>query len=143
MMLVSLALSYPLLVISVVAFMVNATIMCMISIVILGILAPLFVPMFLFAYTRNYFDSWVKLMISFLLQPMVVVTFMITMFSVYDYGFYGKCQSKSKLIHNSIEDKIQGGITSKRDVFNIFTLIMIGMIRHNYPDKRCRRKLSK
>jgi type IV secretion system protein VirB6 len=116
MMLVSLALSYPLLVISVAAFMVNATIMCMISIVILGILAPLFVPMFLFSYTRSYFDSWVKLMISFLLQPMVVVTFMITMFSVYDYGFYGKCQYKSKLINNSIEDKIQGGITSKRDV---------------------------
>lgn len=116
MMLISLALSYPLLVISVAAFMVNATIMCMISIVILGILAPLFVPMFLFQYTRGYFESWVKLMISFLLQPMVVVTFMITMFSVFDYGFYGKCKYDSKLIHNSIEDKIQGGLTSSRDV---------------------------
>ncbi|MGX6959859.1 MAG: type IV secretion system protein [Rickettsia endosymbiont of Pentastiridius leporinus] len=115
MMLVSLALSYPLLVISVAAFMVNATIMCMISIVILGILAPLFVPMFLFTYTKPYFESWVKLMISFLLQPMVVVTFMITMFSVYDFGFYGKCKYNSKLIHNSIEDIAQGH-TSKRDV---------------------------
>ena len=115
MMLVSLALSYPLLVISVAAFMVNATIMCMISIVILGILAPLFVPMLLFQYTRNYFESWVKLMISFLLQPMVVVTFMITMFSVYDFGFYGKCKYNSKLIHNSIENVEQGG-TSNRDV---------------------------
>ncbi|MFV9921057.1 MAG: type IV secretion system protein, partial [Rickettsia conorii subsp. raoultii] len=134
MMLVSLALSYPLLVISVAAFMVNATIMCMISIVILGILAPLFVPMFLFAYTRSYFDSWVKLMISFLLQPMVVVTFMITMFSVYDYGFYGKCQYKSKLIHNSIEDKIQGGITSKRDVL-IFYINNDWDDTSQYPDK--------
>ena len=116
MMLVSLALSYPLLVISVAAFMVNATIMCMISIVILGILAPFFVPMLLFTYTKPYFESWVKLMISFLLQPMVVVTFMITIFSVYDFGFYGKCKYSSKLINNSIEDKIQGGITSKRDV---------------------------
>ncbi|GAA5251838.1 type IV secretion system protein [Candidatus Rickettsia kedanie] len=134
MMLVSLALSYPLLVISVAAFMVNATIMCMISIVILGILAPLFVPMFLFTYTRNYFDSWVKLMISFLLQPMVVVTFMITMFSVYDYGFYGKCQYKSKLIHNSIEDKIQGGITSKRDIL-IFYINNDWDDASQYPDK--------
>jgi len=116
MMLISLALSYPLLVISVAAFMVNATIMCMISIVILGILAPLFVPMFLFTYTRSYFDSWVKLMISFMLQPMVVVTFMITMFSVYDYGFYGKCKYNSKLIHNSIENVLQSGSTSSRDV---------------------------
>ncbi|AFB20677.1 type IV secretion system protein [Rickettsia canadensis] len=127
MMLVSLALAYPLLVISVAAFMVNATIMCMISIVILGILAPLFVPMFLFTYTRNYFDSWVKLMISFLLQPMVVVTFMITMFSVYDYGFYGKCQYKSKLIHNSIENLAQGS-TSSRDV-------LIFYINNDWNDK--------
>ncbi|AFC70465.1 TrbL/VirB6 family protein [Rickettsia australis] len=134
MMLVSLALAYPLLVISVAAFMVNATIMCMISIVILGILAPLFVPMFLFTYTRNYFDSWVKLMISFLLQPMVVVTFMITMFAVYDYGFYGKCQYKSKLIHNSIEDKIQGGLTSKRDVL-IFYINNDWDDTSQYPDK--------
>lgn len=103
MTLVSLALSYPLLVISVGAFMVNATVMCMISIVILGVLAPLFVPMFLFEYTRGYFESWVKLLISFVLQPMVVVTFMIMMFSVYDFGFYGHCKYKSKPIHNSIE----------------------------------------
>ncbi|WP_341758614.1 type IV secretion system protein [Candidatus Tisiphia endosymbiont of Ditula angustiorana] len=103
MTLVSLALSYPLLVISVGAFMVNATVMCMISIVILGVLAPLFVPMFLFEYTRGYFESWVKLLISFLLQPMVVVTFMIMMFSVYDFGFYGHCKYESNHIQNSIE----------------------------------------
>ncbi|WP_341751514.1 type IV secretion system protein [Candidatus Tisiphia endosymbiont of Piscicola geometra] len=103
MTLVSLAMSYPLLVISVGAFMVNATVMCMISIVILGVLAPLFVPMFLFEYTRGYFESWVKLLISFLLQPMVVVTFLIMMFSVYDFGFYGHCKYTSKTIQNSIE----------------------------------------
>ncbi len=103
MTLVSLALSYPLLVISVGAFMVNATVMCMVSIVILGVLAPLFVPMFLFEYTRGYFESWVKLLISFLLQPMVVVTFMIMMFSVYDIGFYGHCKYTGKTIQNSIE----------------------------------------
>ncbi|MCC8368837.1 MAG: type IV secretion system protein [Rickettsia endosymbiont of Oxypoda opaca] len=116
MMLVSIALSYPLLVISVAAFMVNATVMCMISIVILGILAPLFVPMLLFQYTRGYFDQWVKLLISFLLQPMVVTTFMITMFSVYDFGFYGKCKYTNKLIHNSIENVYQSGGKTSRDV---------------------------
>lgn len=116
MTLVSLALSYPLLVISVGAFMVNATVMCMISIVILGVLAPLFVPMFLFEYTRGYFESWVKLLISFLLQPMVVVTFMIMMFSVYDFGFYGHCKYTSKTIKNSIEDSIVSGGNGTREV---------------------------
>ncbi|MFY9589817.1 type IV secretion system protein [Rickettsia endosymbiont of Halotydeus destructor] len=117
MTLVSIALSYPLLVISVAAFMVNSTVMCMISIVILGILAPLFVPMFLFTYTRSYFDQWVKLLISFLLQPMVVTTFMITMFSVYDFGFYGKCKYNNTKISNSIENVMQtGSLTATRDV---------------------------
>ncbi|MDC0864538.1 type IV secretion system protein [Rickettsiaceae bacterium] len=90
--LISLALMYPLLIISVAAFVVNATVVCIISIVILGVLAPLFVPMFLFNYTKGYFDAWVKLLMSFMLQPMVVVVFMTTLFSVYDFGFYGKCK---------------------------------------------------
>ena len=96
MTLISLAIMYPLLIISVGAFIVNATVVCMISIVILGVLAPLFVPMYLFNYTRGYFDSWVKLIISFMLQPMVAVTFMTTMLAVFDFGFYGTCKYAQK-----------------------------------------------
>lgn len=115
--LIPLALAYPLLVISVGAFMINATIMCMISIVILSVLAPLFVPMLLFDYTRGYFEAWVKLLISFLLQPMVVTTFMILMFSVYDFGFYGHCRYNNTIIENSVEDiLITGNIAPKRQV---------------------------
>lgn len=94
--LISLALMYPLLVISIAAFIVNATVVCMISIVVLGVLAPLFVPLYLFNYTKPYFEAWVKLLISFLLQPMVAVVFMTTMLSVYDFGFYGTCKYTSK-----------------------------------------------
>lgn len=89
--LVMLALMYPLLVISVAAFIVNATIVCIISIAILSILAPVFVPMYLFDFTKSYFTGWFKLLISFMLQPMVAITFMTTMLAVYDYGFYGTC----------------------------------------------------
>lgn len=92
MTLVSLSFAYPLLVMSVAAYLVNATVICMIAIAILGILSPLFVPMLLFEYTKGYFDAWIKLMLSFLLQPMVVVTFMVTIFSIYDFGFYGTCK---------------------------------------------------
>jgi type IV secretion system protein VirB6 len=90
--LISLALMYPLMVISVAAFVVNATVVCMISIVILGVLAPLFVPMYLFEYTKGYFEAWVKLLISFLLQPMVAIVFLTTMMAIYDYGYYGTCK---------------------------------------------------
>ena len=92
--LISLALMYPLMVISVAAFVVNATVVCMISVVVLGVLAPLFVPMYLFDYTKGYFEAWVKLLISFMLQPMVAIVFMTTMLSVYDFGFYGTCKYK-------------------------------------------------
>lgn len=95
MTLVSMALMYPMLVISVGAYLVNSVVVCIICIVILGVLAPLFVPMLLFNYTKGYFESWLKLMISFVLQPMVMVTFMVTMFSVFDMGFYGKCEYKA------------------------------------------------
>ncbi len=104
MTLVSLALMYPLLVISVAAYVVNATVMCIVGISILGILAPLFVPMYLFDYTRGYFEGWAKLMLSFMLQPMVVTTFMIFMFSVYDVGFYGQCKYLGKDISSTITD---------------------------------------
>lgn len=89
---VSLVLSYPFLVISVAAYMVYSFVVCMISITILAVLAPLFIPMVLFEYTKGYYESWLKLMISFVLQPMVVAIFMITMFAVYDLGFFGGCK---------------------------------------------------
>lgn len=101
MTLVSLALMYPLLVISLCAYLVNATVICMIGIVIIGVLAPLYVPMLLFQYTKGYFDGWVKLLISFLLQPMVVTVFITVMFSVYDFGFYGSCKYKSASLDSS------------------------------------------
>ncbi len=94
--LISLALMYPLMVISVGAFIVNATVVCMISIVVLSVLSPIFVPMYLFNYTKQYFESWVKLLISFMLQPMVAIVFMTTMLSVYDFAFYGSCKYKYK-----------------------------------------------
>lgn len=117
MQLVSLALMYPLLVISVGAFVVNATVVCMISIVILGVLAPLFVPLYLFNYTKGYFESWLKLLISFMLQPMVAVVFMTTMLSVYDFGFYGTCKYAYKdFTYSGPKTSIQIGMISPTSV---------------------------
>ncbi|MGV2333244.1 MAG UNVERIFIED_CONTAM: type IV secretion system protein [Planctomycetaceae bacterium] len=90
--LVILCLSYPLLVLSLAAYLVNSFVVCMIAITILGILAPIFVPMSLFKFTQSYFESWYTLMISFVLQPVVVIGFMTLMFSLYDQGFYGSCK---------------------------------------------------
>lgn len=107
MMLVTLILMYPLLVISIGAFIVNAVVVSMISIVILGVLAPLIVPMLLFEYTRGYFDSWVKLLISFLLQPMIAVAFMTFMLSIYDLGFYGTCKYKTQNLQSNGNESVR------------------------------------
>ena len=117
MQLVSLALMYPLLVISVGAFVVNATVVCMISIVILGVLAPLFVPLYLFNYTKGYFEAWLKLLISFMLQPMVAIVFMTTMLSVYDFGFYGTCKyTYTDFTYSGPKTTIQMGMISPTSV---------------------------
>jgi type IV secretion system protein VirB6 len=92
MNLVLLAISYPLVVLSLAAYLVNSFAVCMIAISILGILAPIYVPMSLFKQTKGYFEGWYTLMISFVLQPVVVIGFMTLMFSLYDIGFYGTCK---------------------------------------------------
>ncbi len=90
-MLIKLILIYPLLIVSVAAFIVNITVVSIIAIAILSVLAPIFIPMCLFKYTEGFFKSWMRLLISFMLQPMVMIVFMTTMFAVYDYGFQGTC----------------------------------------------------
>ncbi len=85
-------LTYPIFIISFLALMVSATVVCIVSIVILAVLAPLFVPLFLFNYTKGYFEAWVKLLISFMLQPMVIVAFMTLMMALNDKAFNGTCK---------------------------------------------------
>ncbi len=93
--LIMLSLSFPILIISIAAYTVQSFVLCMIFIAILGMLAPLFVPMALFEYTYGYFENWMKLVFSFVLQPAVSITFGVLVFSIYDWGFYGTCKYRS------------------------------------------------
>lgn len=42
---------------------------------VLMIVAPIFIPLVLFRKTKEFFDHWVKLLISFTLQPVLVLAF--------------------------------------------------------------------
>ena len=87
-----LALSYPLVVMSVAAYLVTTFSVCLIAITVLAVLAPIYVPFALFKQTEGYFQAWYQLMISFTLQPVVIVGFMTVMFAVFDQGFYTGCE---------------------------------------------------
>lgn len=48
-----------------------------IGITFLMILAPMFIPLVLFRQTKEYFDKWLKMIISFTLQPVVMLIFIV------------------------------------------------------------------
>ena len=136
------SIAYPLIVISLAAYMINTFIVCLILVTLLGIFAPIFVPMALFSYTKGIFDSWAKLMISFVLQPMAVAAFMILMFSIYDSTFYDSCQYQTFTLDNKGEsalfDKSDTNLQDKRLFFKI-------RIPHDVNDlsyKKCQSSLG-
>lgn len=92
MTLVMLALMYPLMIISFVAYTLCLFVSSIILILILGVLAPVFVPFALFDYTKQYFEKWWKSLLSVMIQPAIAIAFLSIMFSVYDRAFYGKCK---------------------------------------------------
>lgn len=59
-------------------------------------LSPLFIPCMLFEKTKEFFSSWLKLFISFALQPAIIAAFIGILFSMYDNVLYGKCNFISK-----------------------------------------------
>lgn len=48
-----------------------------IGIALLTIVSPLFLPLCLFQSTRNYFDKWVGMLVSFALQPVIMLVFVV------------------------------------------------------------------
>ena len=108
--LVMLALSYPLIVMSVAAYLVTTFAICLIAITVLAVLAPIYVPFLLFEQTKGYFESWWKLMFSFTLQPVVIVGFMTVMFAIFDQGFYTDCEFEGIVV----EHVNNGNLATKR-----------------------------
>ena len=58
---------------------------------VMMMVSPLFIPMVLFQSTKVYFDKWVKLIISFALQPIIILVFVALTISAVDLAtFSGK-----------------------------------------------------
>lgn len=59
-----------------------------IGITFLLILAPLFIPLVLFRVTREYFDKWVKLVLSMTLQPIFILIFVTMSVTAMDLAMF-------------------------------------------------------
>ena len=72
---------------SVLIFMVSY-----LAISILIVLAPIFIPFTLFKLTRSFFDNWIKQMISYFIQPLIILIFagfVITLFNAQMHNLFG------------------------------------------------------
>jgi type IV secretory pathway VirB6-like protein len=56
------------------------------GIAVMVIVSPLFIPLVLFRETKVYFDKWVKLMISFALQPVLMLVFITFSLAAMDFA---------------------------------------------------------
>ncbi|MCT4634786.1 MAG: type IV secretion system protein [Rickettsiales bacterium] len=77
---------------SIVIYFVNITVISLILMNILIYLAPVFVPMVLFEVTKGYYDSWLKLVTSYALQPMIIAVYIAMMMTIYDQTMFGDCK---------------------------------------------------
>lgn len=55
---------------------------------VLMMFAPMFIPLVLFQSTKSYFDKWVKLIISFSLQPIIILVFVMFTITAVDLATF-------------------------------------------------------
>lgn len=90
---------FMVLLLSILLYFLNISVLSAILVAIMIYLAPIFVPMALFNVTKGYYDAWLRLTISYALQPMIVATYIALMFSVFDQSMFGDCVFENKSIN--------------------------------------------
>lgn len=78
--------------ISIMFYFFTVYIVCVITLYVLAYISPIFITFALFERTKSYFDSWVKIVLSCVLQPAVVGGFVAIIVTMYDTTLYGTCE---------------------------------------------------
>ncbi len=68
---------------------VHIYLIAFIAIILLVYISPLVIPMVLFSYTKSSFDAWLKQLVAFTVQPIILFAFLALMFSIFDSVMYG------------------------------------------------------
>ncbi|MBF8246658.1 MAG: type IV secretion system protein [Rickettsia sp.] len=83
-----LILQYILLVLSMFTFVLEIFVRSLIVMTILSILSPIFITMYLFSFTRDYFDKFIKVNLSMILQPLVATLYIFLAIWIFEKAFY-------------------------------------------------------
>ena len=60
-----------------------------IAIAILILISPLTITAILFQKTKNIFDGWLKQLLGFIIQPVILFAYLAIFVAVMDYSIYG------------------------------------------------------
>lgn len=111
------SIAFAIMLLSVVIYFVNLTVISAILVAILIYLAPLFVPMALFEATKEYYDNWLKTTTSYALQPMIIAAYIAMMLTIFDQTMFGDCVFKNKSITYQMGSTGSGSTTTKEIPF--------------------------
>ncbi|GEM_PF-5790186 len=85
--------------------LVYTYLVAIIAVSFLFLLAPLFVPMILFGLTYKHFTTWLKMMIAYALQPMLLMLFMLLMLVALEFTIFVGPTSLMSIMANEEQTK--------------------------------------
>jgi|GEM_PF-2054100 len=94
LVLVILIIIYGLFVLAVAIYFVHFYVIAMVAFSIAVYVGVIAVPFALFSYTKQFFDAWLKLILSYVIQPVIVTVFLAFLLLVCDSVIYGNCNFK-------------------------------------------------
>ncbi len=87
---------YGLFIFSLLVYYVHFYVIAIIALAITIYLGVIAVPMALFQYTKKFFDNWLKVILSYVLQPVIITAFLAMMMLIFDTIIFGDCQFQTK-----------------------------------------------
>lgn len=89
---------YGIFILSIAVYFVHFYVIAMVAFAITVYLGVIIVPMVLFSYTKQFFDAWIKILFSYVLQPVIITAFMAFLLLVFDGVVYGNCEFKHSTV---------------------------------------------
>jgi len=83
---------YGVFILSFAVYFVHFYVIALIMFAITVYLGVIMVPLALFSYTKGFFDAWLKMIISYVIQPVIVLAFMAFVLMIFDIIVFGNCQ---------------------------------------------------